>query len=88
MPATEVLKGYNWPGLERVLLEGPRRKVQTNLSISFVSRVGPTDESQGLYAHTADWQLQLAKDIAMRMRKLYDTGRLDVRFGAMRTRHW
>ena len=88
VPTTEVLKEYNWPGLERILLEGPHRKVQTNLSISFVLRVTPTDEGQGLFVHTADWQLQLAKDITVRMHKLYGTGRLDVRFGEMRTRHW
>ena len=88
VPTTEVLKEYNWPGLERVLLEGPRGKVRVNLTISFVSRVAPTDERQGAFAHTADWQLQFAKDVTLRMKKLYDTGRLDVRFGEMRTQYW
>ncbi|KAM5544942.1 hypothetical protein V8D89_001053 [Ganoderma adspersum] len=88
VPTCEVLTAYDWPGLERVLLAGPRSEVVMELFISFVILVAPTEEKRGVFPSSMGAQLEFAKAVKERMPKLWNTGRLKVYFGELRTSHW
>ncbi len=88
VPTADVLKAYDWPGLERVLLAAPCREVMVELGISFVFPVAPKDENQGCFVASMDEQLEFAKDMVKRMPKLSSSGRLNVPFFEMRTQFW